>query len=212
MRPSIAFALVTAVILGCGGSDSGHSGTGQPVAGTDVPDVPPPGFATVVLTAADPPPASSDQGPSAPSGTVWYRMTNTPQSGHPPSFEWYVRGRQLRPGRIFRVELSVDDRGTYSVGSGRSDSAGTLTAHGTLTRFADQYCVGTLAEPMSLLGPHRLSFSVKSDGSGAGSATFGAPVTDPRRALPCGGNGDGIFDYWLVAHEPVVVGAEPGSP
>ena len=150
----LGVVIVTAATMGCGGSEPEHGGVGRAETDTAGPDVPPPGFATVVLTAANPLPISSKRGATEPSGTVWYRLTDTPETGHSLAFEWYVRGRDLMPGRIYRIEVSVDDHATYSVGRGQSDSAGSLTAHGTLSRFADQYCVGTLVAPMALLGPH----------------------------------------------------------
>jgi hypothetical protein len=109
--------------------------------------------------------------------------------------------------------MTVDDRATYSVGSGRTDENGTLTTHGTLERFADQFCVGEAATPQPIAGSHVLAIGVKTDGSGPGAAGYGGPLTDPTRALPCGGNGDGVFEYWLVGADPIQVGgsARPAS-
>jgi pSer/pThr/pTyr-binding forkhead associated (FHA) protein len=106
----------------------------------------------------------------------------------------------------FRVEITVDDHASYSVGSARADDNGVLTAHGALARFADQFCVGDPAPPQSISGNHVVAISVKSDGSGAGAAGRGGPLTDPTRALPCGGNGDNVFEYWLTTGDPIQLG------
>src|SRR5579862_6453814 len=171
------------------------------------PDVPPPGFAMLMLAPTDPPPPLGGVGRDAPSGTIWYRTVTVP-GGADATFEWYVRAQHLTPNRAFRIELSVDDRATYSVGSGRADQNGALTAHGVLDRFADEYCVGQPAVPLPVAGRHVLGVSVKADGSRAGGATSGGSLTDPERSLPCAGNGDGAFDYWLTSLD--MIRLDPG--
>jgi hypothetical protein len=123
-----------------------------------------------------------------------------------PSLEWYVRAQHLLPGRAYRVDLTVDGRDIYSVGHGRADGAGILTAHGVLVRFTDQYCISTPTEAQPLAGAHQIAFAVKSDGAGSGAASAGSPLTDPARELPCDGNGDGNFEYWLVTPRPILLG------
>jgi len=198
-------ALVLASVAACAGTDTGHGRPGSPGTSSAVADDPPPGFATLVLAPSDSRPGSSDRAAPAPTGTVWYRV-GPQQSTLDPVLEWYVRADHLAPHRVFRIELTVDDRATYSVGSARADDAGMLTTHGTLVRFADQVCVGEPAAPQSIAGSHVVVVSVKSDGSGAGAAGYSGPLTDPTRALPCGGNGDGVFEYWLVGSDPIQLG------
>lgn len=65
--------------------------------------------------------------------------------------------------------------------------------------------------PQPISGHHTVAVSVKSDGSGAGAAGAGGPLTDPTRTLPCGGNGDGVFEYWLAGTDPIQIG-DPVSP
>ena len=121
-----------------------------------------------------------------------------------------MRAHGLPPRLAFRIELTVDDHASYSVGSARADDNGALAAHGALTRFADQFCVGDPAPPQSVSGNHVVAVSVKSDGSGAGAAGRGGPLTDPTRALPCGGNGDNVFEYWLTSTRPIQIGDGAG--
>ncbi len=206
----VGVALLVACVAACTGTDTGHSHPGMPGASSAVADDPPTGFATLVLAPSDPLPTSTDPDAPRPTGTVWYRV-GSGQSTPDVAFEWYVRAHHLPPHRAFRVELTVDDRATYSVGSAHTDESGTLTTHGTLARFADQFCVGEPATPQSVAGTHVVVVSVKSDGSGAGAAGYGGPLTDPTRTLPCGGNGDGVFEYWLIGTDPIQVGA-PAAP
>jgi hypothetical protein len=136
---------------------------------------------------------------------VWYHFGG-PAGAPTGPLDWYVRAHHLLPDRIYRVEMTVDDHATYSVGRARSDDNGTFTVHGTLSRFADQFCVGDPAIPQPVSGEHLIGINVKRDGSGAGATTDGGPLTDPTRELPCGGNGDGVFDYWLVAPNVICIG------
>jgi hypothetical protein len=157
-----------------------------------------------VLTPADPLPASANPA-TPPAGTVWYKRGSR-ESSPDAAFEWYVRARGLPARLAFRIELTVDDGASYSVGSARTDDSGILTAHGMLGRFADQFCVGDPANPQSVSGDHTVAVRIKTDGSGAGAAGHGGPLTDPTRALPCGGNGDNVFEYWLVGANPIQLG------
>jgi hypothetical protein len=115
-----------------------------------------------------------------------------------PTFEWYVRAQRLASHRAYRVEFAVDNRATFAVGNARTDEAGVLAAHGKLGEFEDQYCVGTPALPIPIAGKHTVAVGVKADGSGNGGGPSGG-VIGPERSLPCDGNGDGVFDYWLTA-------------
>lgn len=176
-----------------------------------VPDSPPPGFAMLMLAPAQPAPASAGTGASAPAGSFWYLMT-TPPGEASPTLEWFVRAQHLVPNRAFRVELSVDGRSTYAVGSARADASGVLAAHGSLSRFADQYCVGQPSTPVALTGKHAVGVSIKADGSRPGDGS-GGDVMDPGRSLPCAGNGDGAFEYWLTGKSVIHLGGQAaGSP
>ena len=202
-------ALIFASVVACNDADSGHGRPGSPSAGVAAADDPPPGFATLVLTPADPLPASANPA-VPPAGTVWYKR-GSGQSSPDPAFEWYVRARGLPARLAFRVELTIDNDASYSVGSAHSDDSGNLTAHGMLGRFADQFCVGDPASPQSVSGDHVVEIRIKTDGSGAGAAGHGGPLTDPTRALPCGGNGDNVFEYWLVGANPIQLGQPAAS-
>jgi hypothetical protein len=206
-----ALAVLTLTALGlaaCTGTDVGQGRPGSPGNSPTVADDPPSGFATLVLAPADPRPPTSGEGQNGPIGTVWYR-TQAAGTSSDVWFEWYVRAQRLHAGLIYRIEVTVDDRATYAIGSARSDDNGMLAAHGTLTQFADQYCVGDPSPPEPVAGAHALRVSVKRDGSGSGPAGFGGALTDPTRALPCRGNGDGVFDYWLVSHDVFHIGLAP---
>jgi hypothetical protein len=162
----------------------------------------------LMLAPVDPSPVSASTGADRPSGAFWYRLVTAPgeASKH---LEWFVRAQHLQPGRAFRVELSVDDAASYSVGSAHADPSGAITTHGVLSRFSDQFCVGQRAVPRPIAGAHSIGVSIKSDGSNI-SASLGPSVTDPTRSLPCNGNGDGIFEYWLTARTPFQLG-EPAT-
>jgi hypothetical protein len=190
----VAATVAVAAFLACSGTDTSRSHPAPPGATNAVTDDPPSGFATLVLTPADPLPSSGQPGADTPTGTVWYHIGG-PAVARTGPLDWYARAHHLLPDRIYRVEMTVDDRATYSVGRARSDDNGTFTVHGTLSRFGDQYCVADPATPQPVTGGHLIGISVKRDGSGAGAATQGGPLTDPTRALPRGGNGDGVFDY-----------------
>ena len=201
-----------ATVAACTGVDSGQAGD-APSGGRSSAVVAPvddqlPGFARVALLPASPPPPSSQTGAGSPAGILSYRLTPTRIPGGPPlSFEWYLRATNLLPDRAYRVDLTVDGTSLYSVGNGRADGSGTLTTHGILVRFADEYCVASPAAPQPIAGRHAITAALKSDGSGTGPATTqSGPLTDPGRSFPCRGNGDGLFEYWLVTQGPVTVG------
>jgi hypothetical protein len=197
-----SFALALAA---CTGMDTSRSDQPAPpsTAGS-APDSPPPGFATLVLEAANPRPISRDI--AAPAGSVWYRMVQVEDPSPGSALEWYVRAEHLLAGHVYRVEMTVDKHYTYSVGSARADAEGVLAAHGILPRFADRFCVGAPAPPGPLTAGQHVAVGVKRDGSGAGPVSPIGPLTDPGRTLPCGGNGDGNFDYLLASSHEFTIG------
>lgn len=201
------FVTCAVALAGCTDSDTTPSRLGSQVYSTAVPDSPPPGFAMVMLAPTNPPPPTSGTGRSAPGGSFWYRMA-TPADAPAPTLEWYVRAQHMSADRAYRVELTVDDRWRYSVGSTRTDGFGVFAAHGILKRFEDQYCVGQPTVPMPLATSHTLVVSVKADGSGRGGGPAGG-LMDPHRSLVCNGNGDGAFDYWLISHNVVHLNEQP---
>lgn len=148
-------------------------------------------------------------GQDAPDGSAWYRAINAGSAGYAPTFEWYVRAQHLRSNWVYRIELVVDSTVTYSIGSARTDANGTLANHGTLTRLADHYCVGMPAVPQPYAAKLVLGIKVKSDGSGSGPVTASGPYIGHGQTLPCGGNGDSNFDYWLVSRQMFTAGSNP---
>jgi hypothetical protein len=157
----------------------------------------------LMLGAANPLPPTSGRGRQGPVGSFWYRFLSPPDETSA-VFEWYVQAQHLGPNRAYRVELLVDDHTTYEIGNIRADRLGDLTVHGSLSRFEDRYCVAQPAVPISLIGHHDISVRVKADGSGSGGGTGG--VVGPERTLDCDGNGDGVFDYWLVSRGDIHLG------
>jgi hypothetical protein len=200
-------ATCAVVLAGCADSDSTPGRPGSPGYSTAIPDTPPPGFAMLMLAPAEPLPPTSGTGRNAPAGSFWYRIA-TPAGAQFPAFEWYVRAQHMAANRAFRVEFTVDDRWGYSVGSARTDGFGVFAAHGTLRRFEDQYCVGQAVVPSVITTSHTLAVTVKADGSGHGGGPAGG-LMDPERSLPCNGNGDGAFDYWLIARNPLHLNGQP---
>ncbi len=204
----MVYVITCAVALAaCGDSDTTPGRPGSPAYSTAVPDTPPPGFAMLMLAPANPPPPTSATGANAPSGSFWYRMA-TPAADGSTAFEWYVQAQHMAADRAFRVEFNVDGRSIYSVGSARTDGFGVLAAHGTLKRFADQYCVGQPTVPVPIDGTHVVAVAIKADGSGKAGGPAGG-LMDFQRSLACNGNGDGAFEYWLVTREAVHLTAQP---
>ena len=134
------------------------------------------------------------------------RAINAGSAGYAATFEWYVRAQHLRSNWVYRIELVVDTNVVYSVGSARTDASGTLTNHGALTRLADHFCVGMPATPEPYAARMVLGIKVKSDGSGSGPVTASGPFIGHGQTLPCGGNGDSNFDYWLVSRQTFSAG------
>ncbi len=167
----------------------------------------PPGFATAQLALATPAPAASAAVAAPPAGSVWYllRAAAAPTDASGGEFEWYVRAKNLLPNRVYRIELSVDYHEIYSIGYGRSDASGVLTVHGVLHQFSDRYCVSTPAVPRPFTGWQAITFAVKSDGSGSGSASpvAGSPLSGRSGESICDGNHDDNFEYWLFEPEAI---------
>ena len=144
---------------------------------------------------------------AAPAGAAWYRAIDAGSTDGSATLEWYVRAQHLRANWVYRIELGVGKDIVYSIASARTDANGSLANHGALTRLADQYCVGTTAPAQPFTADLVLSFSVKADGSGSGPVAMSGPFIGETKSLPCGGNGDGTFDVWLIAHEPASAAA-----
>jgi len=168
-----------------------------------------PGFTKAILAPETPPAAGKGADVDAPSGTFSYRLEPSPTSAMDSFvFEWYLQTKKLFPRHAYRLDLTVDGS-IYSIGNGRTDANGNLTSHGSLQRFADQYCVTIPTPPQPIAGRHTFTAALKNDGAGKGPASGQAgPLTDPGRSFPCDGNGDGRFDYWLVMHSPLIIGAD----
>lgn len=120
------------------------------------------------------------------------------------AIDWYVFATHLQPGRAYRVLLTAADGKEYAVASRRAAADGALGAHGVETTLMNRQCVG--AEDPSrrpLASARSLRVAVKGDGSASGAT--GNDVVGSRSALPCGGNGDGVFDYVLRSTDSVRV-------
>jgi hypothetical protein len=166
-----------------------------------MPSEPPPGFATIRLI---PPAHSALRGNSSndtPAGSVWYRVIDAGATDYSATFEWYLKGDHLRRNWVYRIELAVDSQPIYSIGSAHTDGNGSMTNHGAITRLADRYCVGAPAPPQPFTTKLLISMRVKSDGSGSGPVTARGPSIG-HLPLPCNGNGDSNFEYWLVSSGP----------
>ncbi|MEO6211948.1 MAG: hypothetical protein ABIQ10_17715 [Gemmatimonadaceae bacterium] len=120
------------------------------------------------------------------------------------AIDWYAFATHLRPGRAYRILLTAADGKEYAIASRRSDADGSLGAHGVETVLMNRQCVGT-EDPSrrSLASALSLRVAVKRDGSASGAS--GNDMLGSRSALPCGGNGDGNFDYVLRSVDSVLV-------
>lgn len=155
---------------------------------TIVPDLT--GYSTLPLIAKNP---SS----SAPAGTFSYLVVDG-------AIDWYVFATHLRPGIAYRVLLTASDGKEYAVASRRSGADGSLGVHGVETALMNRQCVGSEDPSRRPLESARtLRIVVKTDGSSRGAS--GNDVVGSRSALPCGGNGDGVFDYVIYSPDSVVL-------
>lgn len=120
------------------------------------------------------------------------------------AIDWYAFASHLRPGRAYRILLTAADGREYAIASRRSAADGSLGAHGVETALMNRQCVGT-EDPSrrSLASALSLRVAMKSDGSASGAS--GNDMLGSRSALPCGGNGDGNFDYVLQSADSILV-------
>jgi hypothetical protein len=120
------------------------------------------------------------------------------------AIDWYVFATKLSPGRAYRILLTAADGQEYAVASRHANADGSLGAHGVETALMNRQCVGAedpSRRPLETAGSLRVS--VKSDGSARGAS--GNDLLGSRSSLPCGGNGDGVFDYVLRSADSVVL-------
>ena len=182
VRRTAAVALLALTVACTGGDDPLVAKTV-----TIAPDLT--GYNTVRLNAAGT--AARDE----PAGTFNYLLVDG-------AIDWYVFATHLQPGRAYRVLLTAADGKEYAIASRRSASDGSLGAHGVETALMNRQCVG--AEDPSrrpLASARSLRIAVKSDGSARGAS--GNDMLGSRSALPCGGNGDGNFEYVLESADSV---------
>jgi hypothetical protein len=184
MRSATLVALLTLAFAACGGGNEPQRA--QTV--TIVPDLT--GYNTIPLAAA----GNAESGSS---GTFSYLVVED-------AIDWYVFATRLSPGRAYRILLTAADGKEYAVASRRANADGSLGAHGVETALMNRQCVGAedpSRRPLASAGSLRVS--VKSDGSARGAS--GNDLLGSRSALPCGGNGDGVFDYVLRSADSVVL-------
>lgn len=181
-------ALIALLALGAAAC-SNESDVQTPQSVTIVPDLT--GYNTITLAATDP------RTQSAPVGTFNYLVVDG-------AIDWYLFATDLVPARAYRIVLTAADGKEYAVASRRSDDIGTLGAHGVETALMNRQCVGA-EDPSrrSLESARTLRVALKSDGSASGTSTN--DLLGSRSALPCGGNGDGNFDYVLLSADSVAV-------
>jgi hypothetical protein len=177
MARRAAIVLLLALAAACSGGDNVQ----RPQTVTIVPDLT--GYSTIPLGGAD------ARAPSAATGTFSYLVVDG-------AINWYVFASHLEPSRAYRVVLTAADGKEYAVASRRSDEEGTLGVHGVETALMNRQCVGN-EDPSrrALASAGSLSVAVKSDGSARGAS--GNDMLGSRSVLPCGGNGDGNFEYVL---------------
>ena len=185
MRRAAIIALLSVAVASCR-NDSNVQG---PQNVTIVPDLT--GYNTVPLAAAE------VERTETPSGTFRYMVVDG-------AIDWYLFASNLAPARAYRVVLTAADGKEYAIASRRSDPTGTLGMHGVETTLRNRQCVGA-EDPSqrSLESARTLRVSLKGDGSARGASSN--DLLGSRSALPCGGNGDGKFEYVLQSGEPVSV-------
>jgi hypothetical protein len=150
------------------------------------------GFDSIALVPA------GAKGRDGPAGTFYYRIVSE-------SLDWYVAAHAFSGGHAYRVVLTSNDGHEYAVASRHADADGTFAAHGVETNLMNRQCVGVedpSQRPLADAGP--VTVAIKQDGSAPGSSSGSNPL-GTRSALPCNGNGDGVFDYVLRASDKVRV-------
>ena len=187
VRARVPFALALAIaVAACGPGDSSASDD----AVVHVPESFA-GFDSMPLV-------SASKGGAAPAGTLYYREV----SG---SLDWYVLARPFSAGHAYRVVMTSADGHEYAVASSRARGDGSFLAHGVETTLMNRQCVGTedpSQRPLADAVP--ITVAVKQDGSPPASSSGTDPLGS-RSALPCNGNGDGVFEYVLRANQKVAV-------
>jgi len=185
VRRAAILALLSLGFAAC----SSDSDIQAPKTVTIVPDLT--GYNTILLAASD------GRGQQGPSGTFSYVIFNG-------AIDWYVFASNLVPARAYRVVLTAADGKEYAVASRRADGNGVLGAHGVETALMNRQCVGAEDPSRRTLESARtLRIALKNDGSASGASNN--DLLGSRTALPCGGNGDGKFDYVLESQDSVPV-------
>ena len=176
-RRAALIILLSLAAAACSGGDNVQ----RPQTVTITPDLT--GYNTIPLGGVD----AGARG--APAGTFSYLVVDGAVS-------WYLFATNLSPARAYRVVLTAADGNEYAVASRRAEADGSLGAHGVETVLMNRQCVGSEDPSRRALQTVRsLSVALKSDGSARGAS--GNDLLGSRSALPCGGNGDGNFDYVL---------------
>ncbi|HEV7706189.1 MAG TPA: hypothetical protein VGO46_17960 [Gemmatimonadaceae bacterium] len=176
-------ALLSFVAAACSGGDNVQ----RPQTVTITPDLT--GYNTIRLGEAD------GRASGGPDGTFSYMVVDG-------AISWYVFASHLAPSHAYRVVLTAPDGKEYAVASRQSGEDGSLGAHGVETTLMNRQCVGS-EDPSrrTLESVGSLTVAVKNDGSARGAS--GNDLLGSRSALPCGGNGDGNFDYVLQSIDSV---------
>ena len=185
VRRAAAVLLLLVAASACSGGDDPQS----PKTVTIVPDLT--GYNTIQLE------ASSPDSRKVPTGTFSYEVVDG-------AIDWYLFATHLSPERAYRVVLLSADGKEYAIASRRSGGDGSLGAHGVETALMNRQCVGAedpSRRPLESAGS--LHVLLKGDGSARGAS--GNDLLGSRSALPCGGNGDGVFDYVLRSADSVSV-------
>jgi hypothetical protein len=183
VRRAAAVALLLLAAAACSGGDEPQVAKSV----TIVPDLT--GYSTIQLEASIP------RTREVPAGTFSYQVVDG-------AIDWYVFATHLSPERAYRVILLSSDGKEYAIASRRSGGDGSLGAHGVETALMNRQCVGAedpSRRPLESAGS--LHVAVKGDGSARGAS--GNDLLGSRSALPCGGNGDGVFDYVLRSPDSV---------
>ncbi|MEP7067086.1 MAG: hypothetical protein ABI889_13705 [Gemmatimonadota bacterium] len=182
---SMVIALLSLAAAAC----TSESDNQAPRTVTIVPDLT--GYNVIPLASAE------KRAQRMPSGAFSYTMVDG-------AIDWYLFANNLEPSRAYRVVLTAGDGKEYAVASRRSDAGGTFGVHGVETILRNRQCVGAEDPARRTIESARtLHVALKSDGSASG--TSGNDVLGSRSALPCGGNGDGVFDYVLQSPAAVTV-------
>lgn len=156
---------------------------------TIVPDLT--GYSTLQLVPTDP------RTRELPAGTFSYQVVDG-------ALDWYMFVTHLSPERAYRVVVTASDGKEYAIASRRSGGDGSLGAHGVETALMNRQCVGAedpSRRPLESAGSLRVV--IKNDGSARGASAN--DLLGSRSALPCGGNGDGNFDYVLRSTDSVAL-------